>query len=361
MSLVVNLTEARRVFEAALTLARSESALPEKWLEHARAVSRTSYAAFTPMLGTALLAKATNKQVDALSLKRRSSFKGYSARSVVERVLMPRCVEEGIDLRSLSPNPLNTSTFLRPDAVSRDLAVRSQRDRDDVNVLCDALEDADFLDARDEGIRALAAFLRVRIEETEEPQAVDLGENTLPLAELALSVEQFINKDTEGGRRGQAMVAACLELVFPSVIGAGVNDPDRRAPGDVGAMGSNNDLILAAEAKQKQVDASMVLIFSRRLAEAGVGKGIYAALAPNQDPDELGTVSQTAAERHSVTLHVFTSVQSLLTAAFLWSPESLEDCLQSWPSLFQGRLIAIGVRQQAVDQWAERFRNFKQA
>lgn len=357
LGLRVDLDASMDVFEQALALARTDQALPQKWLERARAVSHTGYKTFTPLLGTALLAKATNKQIDALSLKERSGFKGYNARSVAERVLWPRCVEEGIDLRSTSANPLNSSTVLRRDQISRDLETRSDQERQDVNILCDVLEAVDFLDTWEERLQALAAFLRVRIQETDEPQAVDLGQHALSVWQLSQVADDFINSDTEGGRRGQALLAATLELVFPGVVGAGINDPDRHFPGDVGALTADEKLILAAEAKQKPVTAPTVLMFARRLADAAIGKGIYAALAPNQDRKALATVTTTAAERYAVTLHVFTSVGSLMTAAFLWSNKGLKECLSDWPDLFQQRLMTVGAQQTTIEEWRTRLKH----
>jgi len=43
--------------------------LPEEWLERTRRVGKAQNATFTPMLGTALLAKATDDHIDALSLR----------------------------------------------------------------------------------------------------------------------------------------------------------------------------------------------------------------------------------------------------------------------------------------------------
>lgn len=315
------------VFQQALALARTEQPLPKKWLKRARDVSHTNYKAFTPMLGTALLAKATNKQIDALSLKERLGFKGYNARSIAERVLWPHCVEEGIDLRSTGANPLNSSTFLRREQISRDIEARSDQDRQDVDVLCDTLEAVDFLDTWDERLQALAAFLRVRIQETNEPQAIDLGQHALPARQLAHVADDFINSDTEDGRRGQALLAATLDLVFPIVLGAGINDPDRHFPGDVGALTTDEQIILAAEAKQKTRQRAHGAHVRSEARRRRYRQSYLRRDRTVAGSAELATVATTAAERHNVALHVFTNVESLLTTAFLWSNKDLKECL----------------------------------
>lgn len=76
------------------------------------------------MLGTALLAKATDRRVDALSIKAGRSHRGYSARELAKDVLVPAAMRHGVDLRTTGVEPLNNQPFFRYDRVSREMAVR---------------------------------------------------------------------------------------------------------------------------------------------------------------------------------------------------------------------------------------------
>ena len=89
MPIRLDSTQARRQFDEALELARSGRELPAHWLERTRKVGQSPNRTFVAMLGTALLAKATDAQVDAFSLKTRDSPRAYSARSLCKDVLMP--------------------------------------------------------------------------------------------------------------------------------------------------------------------------------------------------------------------------------------------------------------------------------
>jgi hypothetical protein len=95
-------------FGEAVALALAENwTLPAEWIERAEKVSAAKNMTFTPVLGTALLAKATDDSIDALSLREDAGHKGYSARSLAKEVLVPCCVRAGIDLRNKGAEPLN--------------------------------------------------------------------------------------------------------------------------------------------------------------------------------------------------------------------------------------------------------------
>ena len=129
--------------------------------------------------------------------------------------------------------------------------------RRDLEYLCDCLGEADRLTGAD-ALKALAAFLRVRLQEGGAEPALDLGERVLGVAELSAAAERFVVRHPEEGRRGQALVAAALSLAFDDVRTSRVNDPSRHWPGDV-AVVVKNVFTMAAEAKQRPVPAAEVL------------------------------------------------------------------------------------------------------
>ncbi len=89
---------ARRRFEQALALAKSQVTVPSEWMERTQKVGVAPSKTFTAMLGTALLAKATRAEVDPFALKVREIPNAYSARSLCRDVLVPLSVTAGVHL-----------------------------------------------------------------------------------------------------------------------------------------------------------------------------------------------------------------------------------------------------------------------
>lgn len=352
MGLRLDNEKAAAKFDKALALARSAEPLPEKWTTIARRVGQMSSATFTPLLGTTLLAKATDDRIDAFSLQSSTSHKGYSARSVAKSVLVPGCVSAGIDLRTRGAEPLNNSPFYREPRVHVGLKV-SDRTKAELEELCAALAQVDFL-KEDEAVHALAAFLRVRIEDGRTATVIPLGEAVRPLPKLIDLIVTFTNADTEGGKRGQALTAACLDLVHDEVRSGVINDPSVHSPGDA-IVCSDGATILAAEAKQKPVSRSEILQFAERLATQGIGKALYVAIAPGQPALPTAEIAAEVAERHGVALTVITDPAELLTAALIWSRHGLADGLRRFPTALMERLVQFDCAQDGINEWASHF------
>lgn len=306
------------------------------------------------MLGTALLAKSVNHQVDAFALQASASHKGYSARSLAKDVLVVQSVLAGIDLRTEGAEPLNNSPFFREKRVGMHLGV-SPRDRPDLSALCDALADADFLN-EDEALDALAAFLRTRIALGEAPAHVPVGDTVMPMVELGAHAEAFIDKNREGGRRGQAFVAACLDLAHENVRAGRINDPSVRVPGDVLVLdAAEKTTTISAEAKQKPVSDGEVLQFASRLARVGVSRGIYCAFDPHQPSLDTQMLETRALQNNGVLLKIFVSPAELLEAAALWSTQPLAEFLKAFPAAMAKRLEQFGCSEEAGNDWAAPF------
>ncbi len=352
MGLTLDRTKATKQFDQAWEIAKSEANVPLQWTTAARQIGQMASATFTPLLGTALLAKATDARVDAFSLQASTSHKGYSARSLAKNVLVPRCVSEGIDLRTRGAEPLNNSPFYKERRVHTGLNV-SDRTRGELGDLCEVLARADFL-SEDEAVPALAAFLRVRIEDGRAATVVPIGEGTMAIGELTSLATEFTNAELEGGKRGQALAAACLDLVHEDVRSGAINDPSVNAPGDA-LVHEDATIVLAAEAKQKPVMASEVLQFAERLADSGIGKGLYLAIAPTQSDLGAPALSEEIAARHGVAMSVITHVEDLVTTALIWSAGGLDDGLCRLPALLMHRLVEFDCDQAGIDTWAGYF------
>jgi len=286
------------------------------------------------------------------------------------------CVEHEIDLRTTGAEPLNNQPFFAEKLVHKDLIPENKAiARAELEYLIECLEAADYL----EGIAALhafAAFLRVRIEDGNKATILELDSDSLALPQLGSLVKSFINKNREGGRRGQALVAACLDLVRPGMVYADtINDPSRKVPGDVtieipsqvhsldhedslaagpttAVSATDRTVVLSAEAKQKSVTESEILQFVERLAAAGIGKGLYVAIEPNQTDLDGDIISQKAQDRNGVLLEIVTDPEDLLATAIRWSALPLEQCLKKFPQLFVHRLKDFHCGKDSQLEWA---------
>jgi SacI restriction endonuclease len=350
VGLTVSKTEAGKRFAEALAIARSDADVPTGWVNHTERMHTARSASFTPMLGTALLAKATDRRVDAFALQEAASHRSYSARGLATGVLVPQCVLNGIDLRTGGAEPLNNSPFFREEKVGTHLKVHRLA-RGDLDALLEALTDADFLEGED-AVLAFAAFLRTRERLTEKPQVVDPGPGVLGVHELGEASRRFIGAKSEGGRRGQAFVAACLDLVFSDVTSGGIHDPDVKVPGDVLVGDGAEGVVLSAEAKQKTIDESTIALFVTRVAGAGIGRAIYAAFGTAQPQLDIERLETQALERHAVLLTVLTEPERLLQAALFWTSTPLSTALREFPTLLARRLVDFGCDPMTGEEWA---------
>ena len=331
---------------AALELATSNEDLPEEWLERAARVGLSNSLTFTPMLGTALLAKATDDHVSALALKEGAAHNAYSARGIGHQVLVPFAQRHHVNLRTTGAEPLNNQPFFRYEVVDRDMKVKAGTQQD-LYYLVECLERADFLRSEN-ALLALAAFLRVRIlDAATELVGLDLP-GTLPLHDLFSATQAFVLRDAEEGRRGQAFAAAALDLVYEAVETKRVHDPSRNWPGDVSAYDGRGKLILSVEVRQKRVAGEDVSHFRHRLASAGVRRGAIFALAVSQ---EMLTPSEDLADCLSLQLEVIVGVERVLRTCVLMSRYPMDEVLEQFPKQMLRRLYELECRPSTIDQW----------
>lgn len=350
--------QAARVFQRAGQIADSDTEVPAGWVSRVERLGRAGNKTFIAMLGTALLARATDPQIDPLTLKSSAraseGLKPYSARGLAQHVLVPMAVRHGVHLGVTGREPLNNQPFYAEDRVRRDLAVRPG-ELQHLNYLVDCLEEIAGTDANT-ALLALASFVRVRRKKGEAAKVtVRVGGHALDLAALTKVLTDFLNKYTEGGRTGQAFVAACLDMVFDSVETSRVNDPGRRGPGDVRVLDSHGKLLLAGEVKQKEVTETDVLLFTQVLAEWQVARGFYAALSSRQKHLDHGVVRSVALGGHGVALEIYESVSEFLSTIAVWSAAPVEGILSRLPERFSARMYALEVTAEVQRQWASRF------
>jgi SacI restriction endonuclease len=352
VGVTIDKEKATERFGQALTLALSDTPLPEEWLERTRRVGRARSKTFTPALGTALLAKATDRFVDAFALREGESDKSYSARSLAKEVFVPCCARSGINIRTKGPEPLNNQPFFHADRISPEMNVNSNA-VEGLAYLCECLEGVDLLEERS-ALEALAAFLRARIEVSATATPVALGPGALDLPQLVGALDEFVEGDHEGGKVGQALATAILDLVFEDVKTKAINDSSSKWPGDVGAF-SKDGQTLSVEVKQRAVTEAEVLLFAQRLAEAGLHRGFVVALDQGTEPLDKEQLRFHGHRLHGVELSFFTDPGTLLVEACRYAPRDVPVSLASFPHLALKRMEELEVSQSRLDEWAALF------
>lgn len=340
-------------FAEALELARSEKPLPAAWLERTKKVGESPSKTFIAMLGTALLAKATNPKVDPFALKVRKLPTAYSARALCKEVLVPCAVEAGVHIGTTGAEPLNNQPFFRHERVAPDMAVHSHV-RPHLEYLCACLDAMNRL-GLSQALDALAAFLRVRIQEGPAKSAPLMVEQALAVPDLVKKASEFISSDPENGKRGQALVAAALDLVFSHVRTKRVNDPSRHLPGDVVAF-EDDAMALAVEVKQRPATESEIVQFAQRCLSMEVHRGMAALLHSDQQPVDIDELREEAWRRHGVHLLVLVGTTDLLHEAFTWTHMSLQQALERLPQLMALRLEELEASAEGQAAWAALFK-----
>ena len=217
MGITVSKDRLQLVLERAVGLAESDVELPEIWLERVERISASPFGTYVAAFGTALLAKASDARIDVLTIKSKAGPHAYSMRGVV-KVLAGSAGLYGYHLGVTSPEPLNNQPWFGSSRIDRitNLHLDAKPFHRD---LVRYLSDLNRL-SEEEALWALAAFLRLRLAYAEEQRSraetLSAPEGS-SFADLIEIVETFVWNDAEGGRRGQALVAAVLDLAHEDI------------------------------------------------------------------------------------------------------------------------------------------------
>ncbi len=345
MGIQIPTRDLERELEAALTDAAS-GAGSELWGDRVTRLSEQvdeGYGkTYVAALGAALLAKATNPDVDSLAQASEAGPRGYSLRSVAE--FLQERVRGRVHLGTLSKNPVNNSPFLRGPA---------RIDRfDKIHPATRAIFDAfvrwlDDLNGYDQGKahNALVAFLhqRMRVQQIRDEESAsrpELGAAS-SLEDLLEALHLFVTEDPEGGSRGQAIVAAVLSCTFPDVEVVPNNHP---APFDVKRAGFPPPLV--CEVKQQPIHPEDISELARRSVEHSAQRAIYAALDPSQPALPVDRLSADALRDHGVLLDVCYDIRELAARIGVYSDADVSSFLADLPGYAVERCEPSGVGQR---------------
>jgi len=346
MGLTIDKQRARQQLEGALQLARSDAVLPADWIERSECVARFEDKNCLLVLGTALLATATDDTVDALTLKARAGNRAYSVRGLAHGVLLPASIDSGFDLGTTGREPLNHQPFSSSDRVD---AMPRVKHPEEIRYLVECLEAVRYL-REEEAVQAFAAFLRPRIAAWEQAVPIDLGHASADLVGLKDACAHFLERSPESGKRAQALVAAAFDLVFDDVRTARVFDLSRKLPGDVQAF-HKLEPVVAVKVRAKTVTYSDAAYFVRSASSAGFPHALIAGL--DSVDAEVQRLSREAWKETGVFVTVYTQFSDILLDALAWSRRPLPQLLAEFPKDVVARLTQLEVKTSSMALWGE--------
>ena len=356
----INPAIARNVLRKA---AEQASTAPLAWLAKVEELSalceggtsKTHIAYF----GTAVLAKAVDVRADLFAPKPTltpDNDCAFSARSLCHGVLVPLAAELGISLGVTGREPLNNQPYFRMKRLDDGTPVHAggRRAFDYMVALVDELQGV----TRDEARGALAAFVSVRRKYRVTYTEHDGGGAISPSA-LIEAIQEFVLKNSEGGRRAQAIAAGVFDVVFGSacVESGRINDPSRHYPGDVCVRreAGEDDWIKAVEVRDKPVAASDVQIFANRCVQLGVREAAVLMVGDRQPVLDEAAL-QRWADDLGIGLTLFNGWESFVGQALFWAAEVKPEAAATALGTVRARLIAVEASNEAIARWDERTR-----
>lgn len=351
MGIVIDQDHARTRLKEAVDWALSDQEVPDEWIERSLLIGQAPFISYTPVLGTGLLARATDDRVDALALKANSGPSAYSARTLGHNVLVPASVLYGFNIRTTGREPLNNQPFFRYDRVDAADRVRSPEHH---RYLVECLEAANHLSMH-AALAALAAYIRVCFQRTEKNKVQSLEGVAVGLHVIISAAKTLLGENAEGGKRAQALVAAVFDVVYGTdrVRSRLVNDPSRDFPGDVQSLDSEGRVIVSAEVRTKPMPVTEIEQLANVLARAGITRGMAVVLAPSQPKLSYAELAAHVATAHGVMVTVIDNVDDLLLTAFAWNTKSLPEVLNVFPERVSAQLGSVGAEHATIERWAE--------
>ena len=177
------------------------------------------------------------------------------------------------------------------------------------------------------------------------------GEFEINLNRLADVVREFVEQESEGGRRAQAVVAGLMELFAgPDRVETGrINDPSRKHPGDVCVLvdADATDIEKTIEVRDKPVTASDVRIFVRKCIEMGAREPALVIVSTRQESLEQATLTEWADDL-GIGLTVFQNWSDFVDQFLFWSQPPKPIAAHEAVNSVRARLIGVEATPESV-------------
>ena len=306
-------------------------------------------------LGTAMIAKATHRDVDLFAIKPTSdpgNPNAYSARSLCHSVLVPLAVDLRFDIGVSGREPLNNQPYFRIRRLGDGTPVHP-RGRAAFEYVVKLVKELQDLSTETQARKALVAFVdeRSRRRLRYEPAR---GSSYIAPEGLVLAVKTLVASRSERGRRAQAVVAGLMDaFAGPQRVESGrVNDPSRRHPGDVCVRSTDGSDAWekAFEVRDKPVSLADIQIFAQKCFRMGVHEAAVVAVSGRQSPLDTDRLAVWASEIE-IGVTFFDGWEDFVDQALFWSPDPKPVTASRAIGAIHQRLIAVEASPDAVELW----------
>ncbi|MGA9876876.1 MAG: restriction endonuclease, SacI family [Solirubrobacteraceae bacterium] len=351
MAIRISSEDSIRILEEATRLARDPGHSPsELWLDRVASLEewRGNKLALT-VFATAALAKATESEVDALSLIDRSGDpRSYNARMFARDVLVPNARRLRFLLGTSGPDPLAGSPWFGPERID-EIAKWRSRSRERADDLIGWLSALTAEDAK----AALIALIRRRSQALERQledrrNALVLAGAGVDLKDLTSAVDRFIARNPEEGRRGAAAAAAAFIAAGRRVIARPVNDPGQV---DVDVLDSEGFLLIGLEVKQRPATEQDARDIAEGARIQGATRAILCAFDQGGHRLPIDRLVAEADTSQGVLLHIVCTTSELIRLAALTSETPRPTLLREFQRAFSEQLAELDASQAGLDQW----------
>ena len=324
-----------------------------RWAELVDEVWEFSSKTFVPALGTILLARTVDDQVDPGSIKVLDDDLNpntFSLRSLGHGVLVPLANELGFSVRTTGREPLNNQPFFRYLHVDQIDRVRRPHDLERYREIL-AQEVAPL--SVDEALDALAAYIRVGLDRLELINRIAAADGAMTAQEVLGGVQMML-EDTEAGPWVvQALGAVMVRGFADRTVTRKINDPSVDFPGDVQALTADEIPWLSLEARNKRVTTSDALLFVDECARAGLRKAIILELTGAPTGLFIPELVAESWDRAQVALLVIDSVPALVATTAALGKISAEAFYEGFALAFSESLKQVEAPEAARVAWAD--------
>jgi len=351
----VSNSQARSIF---INLATSKQKPKLQWVKKIEHLSDIAvrFRALTHIafVGTAMLAKAVDKDVDLYAIKpvhSNGNINAYSARTLCHSVLVPLSAEYGVSLGVSGREPLNNQPYFRMNSLGDDTPVRAGA-KEVLNFVLDLVAILNNSTSK-EAKAALRAFIYVR-RQHQRTYTTASGSISVNASTLAAVITDFVQENSEGGKLAQAVVAGIFDVYAGTdfVESGSINDPSRHYPGDVAIRSESGEWEKAIEVRDKPVTASDVFIFGKKCLDLGVLECAVFLGASNQQKLDDAAITQWSANL-GLGLTLFYGWQPLIDQALFWAHEPRMEAISLAVGRIEERLISVEASSEAVLRWQQ--------
>lgn len=358
MGLKLDYDKAKHQLSRAIEIAEGDTPVPSNWEVTTNRLAEGPSQTLIAGLGAALLAKATNGDVDPLSIKPEDGRpRSFAIRPLAERILVPASrggPHSAFHLGVRGPQPMNNQPYFRYSHLED---VVRHRAGESLDLLRESLRHLDTM-GEGEALQALAAYIRCRMKaEIDYLEVVPQSLSSTPdLKDLVHGLQIFLNPESNIEDRPLRLQAAVGGLVRASGVSVScqpLNDPSRHAPGDTHVPDHKNPRWVA-EVKARPFNQEEAHAFIARTYEyGGITAAWIIAIHPKQKPINQATLSEYA-ERYGLLAYAIESIGQAVTL-LLGHPTGATPAIQQAGQAITLQLQQMNAQANTIKEWVDLF------